>query len=212
MEDPVEYHIEGITQGHIRPEAGFTFERGIRGILRQDPDVAMIGEMRDKQTACVAIEAALSGHLVLSTLHTNDAPSTIMRLIDMGIEPFLVNAAVSGVLAQRLARKICNNCKHQVSPNQEEQNVLQKLGLSLDTLYKGSGCVECLNLGYKGRTGIFELLVMNNALRSSVMQRPLYDDLHEHACKSGMQTLLQDGEQKLREGIISLEELVRAVR
>lgn len=211
LEDPVEYNLDGITQGHIHPEAGFTFEKGIRGMLRQDPDVLMIGEIRDKQTAHVAIEAALTGHVVLSTLHTNDSIGTIMRLMDMGIEPFLINASLSGVLAQRLARKICSSCRVPAKPTQQDKIVMQRLGIYVETIYKGIGCVGCFKLGYKGRIGIFELLPMTHALRALIVQQPNFDALYVQAVKDGLRTLLADGVEKVKQGIISLDELVRAI-
>ena len=211
LEDPVEYSLEGITQSQIHPEAGFTFEKGIRSLLRQDPDVVMIGEIRDRQTAQVAIEASLTGHVVLSTIHTNDAPTVIMRLIVMGIEPFLVNAAVSGVLAQRLARTICSACRIQAEPTDQDCAMLKRLGAEPMVLYKGTGCQACFNLGYKGRIGIFELLAMTPKLRNMVMQRPSLDVILNQALEDGMQTLIVDGLKKVRQGIITLDELVRTV-
>lgn len=211
LEDPVEYNLDGITQGHINPDAGFTFEKGIRAVLRQDPDILMVGEVRDKQTARVAIEAALTGHVVLSTLHTNDAPSAIMRLMDMGIEPFLINASLTGVLAQRLARKICTQCHEQVCPTDQEKLLLDRFGMQDTMLHKGVGCGACNSLGYKGRVGVFELLGMTSALRALVVQQPIFDDIHAQALSDGMCTLQQDGIHKVRNGIISLEELVRVV-
>ncbi len=211
LEDPVEYNLDGITQGHINPDAGFTFEKGIRAVLRQDPDILMVGEVRDKQTARVAIEAALTGHVVLSTLHTNDAPSAIMRLMDMGIEPFLINASLTGVLAQRLARKICTQCREQVRPTDQEKQLLDRFEIPDTLLHKGVGCGGCNSLGYKGRVGVFELLGMSSALRALVVQQPIFDDIHAQALRDGMCTLQQDGIHKVRNGIISLEELVRAV-
>lgn len=211
LEDPVEYSVDGITQGQIHPDAGFTFAKGIRAILRQDPDILMVGEIRDKETASVAVEAALTGHMVLSTLHTNDAPSAIMRLMDMGIEPFLINAAVTGVLAQRLARKICTNCKIEVAPTESEHKILARLGVQLDRMYKGAGCDVCFKLGYKGRIGIFELLTMTNALRTLVVHSPHFDAIYAQAITDGMQTLISDGIQKIQDGVITLEELMRAV-
>jgi len=211
LEDPVEYSLEGITQGHINPDAGFTFEKGIRAVLRQDPDVLMVGEIRDKQTARIAIEAALTGHVVLSTLHTNDAPSALMRLMDMGIEPFLINAAVTGILAQRLARKICTACRQEVPINDQEKLVLQDLGIEQDVLYKGSGCKACDNLGYKGRVGIFELLIVTSPLRALIVKNPIFDDIYAQASQDGMHTLLDDGLQKVCNGTITLEELMRVV-
>lgn len=211
LEDPVEYSLEGITQSQIHPEAGFTFEKGIRSLLRQDPDVVMIGEIRDRQTAQVAIEASLTGHVVLSTIHTNDAPTVIMRLIDMGIEPFLVNAAVSGVLAQRLARTICPSCRIQVEPTDADCAMLKRLGAEPMMLYKGTGCQSCFNLGYKGRIGIFELLAMTPKLRALVMERPSLDVILNQALEDGMQTLIADGLQKVKNGTITLPELIRTV-
>ncbi len=210
LEDPVEYAVNGITQGQIQPEAGFTFEKGIRSVLRQDPDVLMVGEIRDKQTARVAIEAALTGHMVLSTLHTNDASSAMVRLMDMGIEPFLLNASITGVLAQRLARKICTECRIETQPTDEEKVLLDRIGLKLATIYRGTGCDACMQLGYKGRTGIFELLVMTSALRSLIVQQPQYESLYAQACSDGMHTLLYDGAHKVKEGIITVQELLRS--
>lgn len=209
LEDPVEYTIDGITQGQIHPEAGFTFERGIRSLLRQDPDIAMIGEIRDKQTARIAIEAALTGHLVISTLHTNDACSSIMRLMDMGIEPFLINASLTGVLAQRLIRKICNNCKEEKVPNAQELQLLEKFSLTFSKLFYGAGCANCFNLGYKGRIGIFELLPITNDIRSLIVTNPHYEMLYQKALHQGMKTLRDDASQKLADGIISLQEFLR---
>ncbi|MCX5925158.1 MAG: GspE/PulE family protein [Candidatus Dependentiae bacterium] len=211
LEDPVEYNLKGITQGYINNGAGFTFEKGIRALLRQDPDVLMVGEIRDKQTARVAIEAALTGHLVLSTLHTNDAPSAVMRLMDMGIEPFLINASLTGVLAQRLVRKICNGCKKQEKPTEQETHLLHELAIDPHFLYKGVGCADCNNLGYKGRTGIFELLTVTNALRSLIVSQPVFEDIYQQARTDGMSTLMHDGVQKVRDGIISLADLARII-
>lgn len=211
LEDPVEYYIEGLVQGNIRPEAGFTFERGVRAILRQDPDIVMVGEIRDAQTARVAIEAALAGHAMFSTLHTANAPGALTRLVDMGIEPFLLNAAVSGIVAQRLVRKICTQCCQPYSPSVQEARMLQKLGAQCTQLYRGAGCSHCLELGYKGRIGIFELLVMSNALRELLMQRAIRDKLYEQACADGMQPMLVDGIAKVKAGVVTLQEVMRAV-
>lgn len=211
LEDPVEYTISGITQGQIHPDAGFTFERGIRALLRQDPDIIMVGEIRDKQTARVAIEAALTGHVVLSTLHTNDAPGALMRLMDMGIEPFLINAAVTGIMAQRLVRKICPSCRVQDRPTVHESALLKKHGLTLDSLYKGTGCASCFKSGYKGRTGIFELLSMSNQLRALIVKQPVFDAIYHQALTDGMYSLMDDAVQKLKNGVITLQELVRVL-
>lgn len=211
LEDPVEYFVPGITQGQINPEVGFTFEKGIRALLRQDPDIVMVGEIRDKQTARIAIEAALTGHLVLSTVHTNNAPGVVMRLMDMGIEPFLINAAITGILAQRLARKICVSCKVEQKPNQQEVMMLEKYGISCAMLYKGTGCTDCLGLGYRGRIGIFELLVMSSSLRALIVQNPSFEQIYKQCCTDGMATLLADGLAKVQQGIITLQELVRVL-
>ena len=211
LEDPVEYRVENITQGQIKPEAGFTFEKGIRALLRQDPDVLMVGEIRDKQTAHIAIEAALTGHVVLSTLHTNDATSTIMRLMDMGIQPFLMNASLCGILAQRLARKICQNCKQEVEPNEQEQVILKQLDLDLKKIFRGAGCNACLGSGYKGRIGIFEILVMTNELRALIVQNPSFDAITQQALTDGMHILLIDGLKKVKDSTISVQELARVL-
>jgi type II secretory ATPase GspE/PulE/Tfp pilus assembly ATPase PilB-like protein len=157
LEDPVEYILSGVTQGHIHPAAGFTFEHGMRALLRQDPDVIMIGEMRDRQTAQIAIEAALTGHLVLSTVHTSNAVRVIMRLLEMKIEPFLINAAVTGVVAQRLARMLCQDCKFEYAPSSTEQALLAQYESACSVLFSAKGCAACRHTGYKGRVGIFEL-------------------------------------------------------
>jgi type II secretory ATPase GspE/PulE/Tfp pilus assembly ATPase PilB-like protein len=212
LEDPVEYNLEGITQGPINTDAGFTFERGIRSLLRQDPDILMVGEIRDRQTARTAIEAALTGHMVLSTLHTNDAPSAVMRLMDMTIEPFLINASLTGVLAQRLVRKICAACKVPIVRDAAYAYLCKKLGITDDVpLYQGTGCALCDNLGYRGRIGIFELLVISPALRTKISLHPNFDELYAQSLHGGMVTLLQDGIAKVKEGIISLEELARVI-
>jgi len=209
LEDPVEYTVPGITQGYINTGAGFTFEKGIRALLRQDPDILMVGEMRDKQTARVAIEAALTGHVVLSTLHTNDAPSAVMRLMDMGVEPFLINAALTGVLAQRLVRTICTQCKQPEKVTPEIAALCKRFALEPEALRKGAGCDHCNNLGYKGRTGIFELLPVSNNLRALIVSRPLFEHLHQQACNDGMQTLVQDGVRQVQAGVITIADFAR---
>jgi type IV pilus assembly protein PilB len=212
LENPVEYHLEGITQGHINTDAGFTFAKGIRALLRQDPDILMVGEIRDHETAGVAIEAALTGHLVLSTLHTNDAPSAVMRLMDMGIEPFLINASLSGVLAQRLVRKLCLQCREPIERMELHEHLLKKLAIDEDIqLYKGRGCAWCDGLGYRGRIGIFELLLINPALRALIVSHPNFDAIYDQVQRDGMHTMLQDGILKLKEGLVSLEELARVM-
>ncbi len=211
LEDPIEYYIEGITQGHIHPESGFTFEKGMRALLRQDPDVVMVGEIRDTQTAQIAIQAAMTGHLVVSTLHTNDAPSVIMRLMDMGIEPFLINASLSGILAQRLVRLLCTDCKKERSLTAQEAALCAHYNRSLQTTYQAHGCPTCFGLGYKGRIGIFELLPMSNAIKELIHQNPCHHDIQIQAVKDGMRTLMADGLDKVAEGLISIDELTRAI-
>jgi type II secretory ATPase GspE/PulE/Tfp pilus assembly ATPase PilB-like protein len=211
LEDPVEYSVSGVIQGHINPEVGFTFEQGVRAVLRQDPDIIMVGEIRDRQTAHVAIEAALTGHSVLSTLHTNDAPSAIMRLMDMGIEPFLINASLTGVLAQRLVRTICTGCRISGAPTQDQTPLMQRYGIETDVLYTGKGCVHCDGYGYKGRTGIFELLVMHDELRSLIIKQPAFESIYAQVRKQGTQSLLQSAVKKVQEGVITLQEMMRVV-
>lgn len=208
LEDPVEYKIDGITQGQVNASTGFTFHQGMRAILRQDPDVIMIGEIRDKESAHMAVEAALTGHLVLSTIHTQDAPSAVLRLVELGIEPFMVNAVLKGVLAQRLARLTCALCKVLV-PISIEQRLL--LGdMQTDQYYKGVGCAECNFSGTKKRTGIFELCAMTPEL-SALLAHEQKDHaiLKTVALEGGMQTLYSYAMQKVQEGLISLEELIR---
>jgi len=210
LEDPVEYHLDGVTQGQINPEAGFTFEGGMRALLRQDPDILMVGEIRDKQTAQIAIEAALTGHLVLSTLHTNDAPSAYMRLIDMGIEPFLINASLTGVVAQRLVRKICTHCRQQVEPSHEQTLLMKRAGMNEgQAIYAGAGCASCDNSGEKGRLGVFEFLKTTPALKELIGIQPKYDAICTQAIADGMQTLLQDAIAKVADGSISVNQLVQ---
>jgi type IV pilus assembly protein PilB len=194
LEDPVEYDLDGITQGRINPGIGFTFARGIRALLRQDPDVVMIGEIRDQETAQTAIEAALTGHMVLSTIHTHDAPSVIARLLDMEVDPFLVGAALTGVLAQRLARMICTACRIAYEPTAHERAQCHMLGLGdVEMLHKGQGCQACNGSGYKGRIGIFELMIMNDILRESIITRASLDALHGVAVHNGMVPLMASG-------------------
>ena len=211
LEDPVEYCVANVTQSQIHPEAGFTFEKGIRSLLRQDPDIIMVGEIRDKLTAGTAIEAALTGHLVFSTVHTNDAPGVVMRLMDMGIEPFLINEALTGVLAQRLARRICSQCKFQRAVTDQERELLKRFGSLLESVFEGKGCQQCLGLGVKGRVGIFQLLGMTSSLRSLIVRYPSFDDIYSQACADGMKTLIDDGLTKVEQGIISLSELERII-
>ena len=207
MEDPVEYTLDGINQGQINVKAGFTFADGMRSILRQDPDIVMIGEMRDKETCEMAIQAALTGHLVFSTLHTNDSSSAFTRLLEMGIEPFLISSTIRGILAQRLGRKICQRCKEAYAPDQE---TLQHLGLKPGVkLYKGKGCHTCNNTGYKGRCGIFELLVPDFEVKKMVLGHASADEIKAYLVKKGgFDTLRRDGLRKAVEGITTIEQVI----
>jgi type IV pilus assembly protein PilB len=209
MEDPVEMNIDGVNQGQINNAAGFTFASGIRAILRQDPDVIMIGEMRDKETASMAIESALTGHLVFSTLHTNDAAGAFPRLLEMGLEPFLVATAIKGVLAQRLVRKICQSCK------EEDTSVDAKMRRELNVpndmkFYKGRGCNKCDTTGYKGRIGIYEFLVPSEEVRNLILKRASGDEIKRVCLAQGMSTLRMDGMDKIMNGITTLEQVLGA--
>jgi len=213
IEDPVEYEVEGITQVGINAKAGLTFAAGLRTMLRQDPDIAMVGEIRDAETALIATEAALTGHLVLSTLHTNDAPGAITRLIEMGIEPFLVSSSVIGVLAQRLVRTICPKCKEEYEP---PADAVARLGIESHgdakiTFYKGTGCDYCRGTGYKGRVGVYELLTVNDEIRDLVLTRASSHAIRQTAIKSGMKALRDDAISKILLGQTTLEECLRVI-
>ena len=206
VEDPVEYTIAGVNQVQINERAGLTFDTVLRSILRQDPDIILVGEMRDTETAQLAVRAALTGHLVLSTLHTNDAPSSIVRMIDMGIPPFLVSSSVVAVMAQRLVRKLCPHCK---VPYELPLDVAESLGLDgFTTVYKPVGCDECRGTGYRGRTAIFEIMPMSEELRRAVMTGATSDDLRTMAISQGMRTLRVSGAKKVTEGITSADEVL----
>ncbi len=216
VEDPVEYRLPGVNQVQINVRAGLTFANALKSILRSDPDVVMVGEIRDSDTAKISIEAALTGHLVLSTLHTNDAPSTISRLNEMGVEPFLTGAAVSAVLAQRLARKLCAHCCELYSPSVEEllkARVSPEIAAANDgvTFYRKVGCPRCNQTGYRGRIGIYQLLTMTEELESLAVSKASRDDLERAALRSGMRTLWDDGLSKVAAGLTSIEELTRVV-
>jgi type IV pilus assembly protein PilB len=213
VEDPVEYQIPRVNQVQVNTKAGLTFASGLRSILRQDPDVVLIGEIRDRETAQIAVQASMTGHLVLATLHTNDAPGAATRLADMGVEPFLVTASLIGVLAQRLVRLICPSCKEAYTP---PPDALRRLGLDPDVhgeleLYRGKGCDACRTTGYRGRTGVYELMVMNDRLRALVLAGSSADQIRAAAREDGMRTLRDDGVQKVMEGITTVEELLRVV-
>ena len=212
VEDPVEYRLPGLNQVQINPRAGLTFATALRSILRSDPDVVMVGEIRDVETAKISIEAALTGHFVLSTLHTNDAPSALSRLNEMGVEPFLTGAAVTGVLAQRLARRLCEHCKELYTPNQQELDaarVPDELRQGKTELFRRNGCVRCRQTGYKGRIGVFQLLEMNEELSALAARKASHEELERAALEAGMTTLWGDGIEKVVGGMTSLEELAR---
>lgn len=211
IEDPIEYQIQGINQIQVKPQIGLSFANGLRHIVRQDPDVIMVGEIRDVETAEIAIHSALTGHLVFSTLHTNDAPGAVTRLLDMGIEGFLVSSSLIGVLAQRLVRVICSNCKEEFIPKQEVVDKIDFLSDDVAT-YHGAGCEECRYTGYRGRTGIFELMVINEEIRRLVLERASSDVIRQKAMASGMQLLRESGLQKIKEGITTIEEVVRVAQ
>ena len=208
VEDPVEYHLDGVNQIPVAPKIGMTFARGLRAILRHDPDVVMIGEIRDLETAEAAIQAALTGHMVLSTLHTNDACSAPTRLLDMGVEPFLVTSTLEAAMAQRLVRTICQECKEQYRPDGDQLPADFKFEPG-QVLYRGAGCRKCRGTGYKGRTGLFELLVVNEALREKVMARAPVNQIEAAGKTSGLRLLREDGWIKVRQGITTPEEVIR---
>jgi type IV pilus assembly protein PilB len=209
LEDPVEYEMSMVNQGQINPRAGLTFATGLRTLLRQDPDIIMVGEIRDIETAELAVRASLTGHLLFSTLHTMDSPSAPARLVDMGVEPFLIASSVSGVIAQRLVRMICDHCKVEFTPPPE---MLKEVGLDpaeVTKLYRGEGCAFCHNTGYKGRTGIYEVMVMNDKIKKLIMNRASADEIGRVAEKSGMKTLRADGLDKVLAGVTTIEEVLR---
>lgn len=212
VEDPVEYRLAGLNQVQVNPRAGLTFAVVLRSILRSDPDVVMVGEIRDVETAKISIEAALTGHFVLSTLHTNDAPAALTRLNEMGVEPFLTGAAVTGVLAQRLARRLCEHCKELYTPSKDElfnARIPEELRHGKTELFRRNGCVRCRQTGYRGRIGIFQLMEMNEELSALAARGASHDELERTAMNNGMRGLWDDGIEKVVAGLTSLEELAR---
>lgn len=210
VEDPVEYKIAGISQVSVNPRIDLTFAKGLRHILRQDPDVIMIGEIRDRETAEIAIQASLTGHLVFSTLHTNDAPSSLTRLADMGIEPYLLASSILGVVAQRLVRKICSECKISYLPNDEE---LAEMGIeSRVPFYRGQGCASCLGTGYKGRLAIYEIMIVTPKIKSQVMTSQDAEELRKVALAQGMVSLFENGVERVLEGKTTTKEVLRVTR
>jgi len=208
VEDPIEYNLPLINQFQVQERVGLTFSKALRTLLRQDPDVIMVGEVRDEETARTAIQAALTGHLVFSTLHTNDAASAITRLINMGVEPYLIGAGLNMVLAQRLVRRICPKCREAFEPPRQLRKALERMGYETDQIYKGVGCRRCRNKGYIGRIAVHELLVVNDELRDAVVAGKSIGELRRIALANGMITLRHDGFRKVREGITSVEEIM----
>jgi len=211
IEDPIEYYLDGIQQVQIKPHIGLTFASGLRAFLRHDPDVILVGEIRDLDTAEVAINASLTGHLVFSTLHTNDAVTATTRLLDMGVEPFLVSSAISGVLAQRLVRKICPNCRETYAPDPTDLPHDFKLESGLE-IYRGAGCRDCRGTGYRGRIGIYELLNIGDDLREMIVTRKSAGDILEAARAKGLELMREDGWAKVKEGITTVEEVTRVTK
>jgi type IV pilus assembly protein PilB len=209
VEDPVEYHLDGITQTQTHEKIGMTFAVALRALLRQDPDVIMLGEIRDHETAHIAVQAALTGHLVLSTLHTNDAPASITRLVNIGLEPFLVGAAVNAVLAQRLIRRLCVSCKAQGTPSDEMKEFLQMQGLDTEQVWLPKGCDKCRHTGYSGRVGIYELLTVDDGLRDVIARNPNVAEFRRTCIERGMVTLRADGMRKVVSGLTTVQEVLR---
>ena len=210
LEDPIEYRLEGISQTQVNFKKGMTFASGLRTVLRQDPDIIMVGEIRDGETASMAIQSALTGHLVFSTLHTNDAAGAVARLLDLGVEPYLLASSLLGVLAQRLVRKICPKCKAKYTPTYAElQSWRATIGEIPETIYKGTGCDNCMNTGYRERVGIFELLEVTEPIRDEVLHRARASAIKSHAMNDAMITLRMDSLEKVRSGVTTIEEVIR---
>ena len=209
VEDPIEYHLAAATQVQVYDKIGMSFSAALRSLLRQDPDVVMLGEIRDSETANIAVQASLTGHLVLSTLHTNDAPASITRLINIGVEPYLISAAVNAILAQRLVRKVCPHCKEQYQPTDEMREFLTLQGFQSEAMFRGKGCDKCRKTGYSGRLGIYELLVMDDSLRDMVTRNPDVNHLRKLCRERGLVTLREDGFQKVIKGLTTVDEILR---
>ena len=211
IEDPVEYQLFGVNQIHVKPQIGLTFANGLRSIVRQDPDVIMVGEIRDAETAEIAIQAALTGHLVFSTLHTNDAAGAVSRLLEMGVEDYLLASSLLGVLAQRLVRKVCEKCRRPAEITPAVQRELGADGAAVQ-VWEGTGCEDCAHTGYRGRSGIFELLPVNEVIRPLILKRSSADIIKDAAVQQGMRTLREDGWQKVRAGVATVAEVVRVTQ
>lgn len=216
IEDPIEYAIEGIEQIQVNPNSGLSFANGLRSILRQDPNIIMVGEIRDKETAMIAVNTALTGHLLLSTLHTNDAATTLPRLLDMGVEPYLVASTVNVAVGQRLVRKICDKCKKKKNLSELEIKSIKEAlpSLSFDegsTFYEGEGCKECADTGYQGRLSVNEVLIMDDTIREAILRKESSDAIRRIAVSGGMKSMLEDGMDKVRDGKTTFEELIRVI-
>jgi type IV pilus assembly protein PilB len=209
VEDPIEYNLPAANQVQVHEKIGMTFSAALRSLLRQDPDVVMLGEIRDAETARIAVQAALTGHLVLSTLHTNDAPASITRLINIGVEPYLISAAVNAILAQRLVRKICVQCREEYTPTDEMQEFLTLQGFTSEKVYRGKGCDRCRKTGYAGRLGIYEMLVMDDHLRDMVTRNPDVNQLRKLCRERGLVSLREDGFEKVMKGQTTVDEILR---
>ncbi|MBB2480643.1 Flp pilus assembly complex ATPase component TadA [Bacillus sp. APMAM] len=209
IEDPVEYQLEGINQVQVNPQIGLDFSKGLRALLRQDPNIIMIGEIRDSETVEIAVRSALTGHLVLSTMHTNDSISTIPRLLDMNVEPYLVVSALSGVVAQRLVRKLCKDCTEPYEPTMMEKQLFEKRGLQVQTLYRGKGCSSCRQTGYKGRLAIHELFIIDDDIRHLLYNNQNMEEIKLAALKKGMLFLIDDGLLKAKSGLTTVDEILR---
>lgn len=214
IEDPIEYQIEGIGQIQVNPKIDLTFANGLRSIVRQDPDVILVGEIRDRETAEIAIQSSLTGHLVFSTLHTNDAASAITRLIDMGTEPFLVSSSVIAIVAQRLVRVLCQKCKEPFTPDEESllETGISRTDLLNNQIYGRKGCPACMNTGYRGRTAIFEIMVLDEHLKKLILTTSDSNQINEAAIRGGMETLIQAGARKVLKGVTTIEEVLRVTR
>ncbi|MBD7983024.1 Flp pilus assembly complex ATPase component TadA [Sporosarcina sp. Sa2YVA2] len=209
VEDPVEYQLEGVNQIQVNPAVGLTFANGLRSILRQDPDIVMVGEIRDRETVEIAIRASLTGHLVLSTIHTNDAVASITRLIDMGVEPFLVTASLNAVIAQRLIRRVCRDCGKPMPASNREKEIFAKRHMEIDTIVRGPGCASCNMTGYRGRVAIHEVLIINDEMREAINNHSTPAKLREIATRNGTIFLIDDGLEKVKRGITTTEEVLR---
>jgi type IV pilus assembly protein PilB len=214
LEDPIEYKMPGLTQTQIKDEVGLTFSAGLRALLRQDPDIILVGETRDTETAQLMVRAALTGHLVFTTLHTNDAPGALPRLLDMGVEPYLLPDSLLAVLAQRLVRKICDQCR---KPEPEPERIFERLHVEPPQdvpiqLWRGSGCAMCKDSGYKGRQGVFELMVITDDFHDAIVSRRGAPEFYRLARQNGMKTMFEDGLQRALQGVTTLDELLRVTR